>query len=89
MRTLIYFLFNYSFIFMRTLIYFFLLNNIIPEMARIAAYSFDFETNNDNINNNRKTKINNFIDIESIINENITNISYYEDEYGNDWFYEL
>lgn len=58
-------------------------------MARIAANSFDFETNNDNKNENRKTKINNFIDIESIINENITDISYYEDDYGNDWFYEL
>ena len=88
MRTLIYFLFIHSFIFVRTLIYFFPLNNIIPEMARIAANSFDFETNNDNINENRKTKINNFIDIESIINEEITNNAY-EDEYGNDWFYEL
>lgn len=58
-------------------------------MARIAENSFDFETNNDNRNDNRKTKINNFIDIESIINENITDISCYEDEYGNDWFYEL
>lgn len=58
-------------------------------MARIAAISFDFEINNNDINKNRKTKINDSIDIESIINENITDISCYEDEYGNDWFYEL
>ena len=58
-------------------------------MAGFSANSFDFETNNDNRNENKKTKINNSIDIESIINENITDISCYEDEYGNDWFYEL
>ena len=54
-------------------------------MAGFCANSYDFEINN----RNRKTKINNSIDIELTINEKMTYCGCCEDDYGNDWFYEL
>lgn len=57
-------------------------------MARFAANSYDFETNN----NNRKTKINTSNNIIITINEKTTDYNCYDDDgYGNvyddDWFY--
>lgn len=56
-------------------------------MARFAANSYDFETNN----NNRKTKINTPNNIIININEKTTDYNCYDEEYtveyGNDWFY--
>ena len=58
-------------------------------MARFAANSYDFETNN----NNRKTKINTSNNIGIIINEKIMDYNCYDEEYteeySDDWFYAL